>query len=507
MHVIVCGATGLVGRVLCKLLSSACISFTGTYNKTILENGRFINFGSQDDIRDNFSKVNPTICINCIAERNVDKCEDNWMETKRINCDIVENIATVCEEKGIHLIHISTDYVFDGKSPPYYPSSQSCPLQNYGISKCMAEQVVTNILGINKCTVVRVPVLFTHSIKSLNETAVTVIGRKILNQVHSCSEDNFNTRRPVFIDDFCEFLIKVINNKICGIIHYYSSNKMTKYEILKEIAGILNKRYDHVVPDSNCVADAKRPRDTQLLDDRVDASLYTQTDFRTALRMCFDKYIHPPIISQSATNESMFLMFDLDGTLVATDQVHYRCYVNALSPYGIDLKWDDFDKYINTCVFDEVLKEKYHLTNSDIRTIKAHKNNLMKDEDMFLVKGAEALIHHIHARNINTVVVTNTSREIVDLFKQKLPILNELKQWVCREDYTKPKPNSECYEVAMNSYYKNEKYIIGFENTMNGYNAIKEVARHVYIVTDKTRYCYSQIVVDDVNIVSDFERI
>jgi beta-phosphoglucomutase-like phosphatase (HAD superfamily) len=314
----------------------------------------------------------------------------------------------------------------------------------------------------------------------------------------------------VFIDDFCDFLINVINKGICGIVHYYSTNKITKYEILKEIADILNKTYYHIVPDNSCVADAKRPRDTQLLDESVDATMYTQTDFRTALRMCFDKYIHPPIMGLNdydAMNESMFLMFDLDGTLVATDQVHYCCYAKALSQYGIDLKWTDFDKYINTCVFDEVLKEKYHLMNDEICTIKAHKNNLMKDEDIFLIKGAEALIHHISSSNINTVVVTNTSREIVDLFKQKLPILNKIKQWVCREDYKQPKPNSECYNVAMNSYYKNEKYIIGFENTMNGYNAIKEVAKHVYIVTDKTRYCYSHITVHDVNIVSDFERI
>jgi beta-phosphoglucomutase-like phosphatase (HAD superfamily) len=76
------------------------------------------------------------------------------------------------------------------------------------------------------------------------------------------------------------------------------------------------------------------------------------------------------------------------------------------------------------------------------------------------MKNADKFIEYIEKYSVNHVVVTNTSSENVEFFKNKLPLLNKIKNWIVREDYKNQKPNSEPYELAIKKYYKNEQNII-----------------------------------------------
>lgn len=88
--------------------------------------------------------------------------------------------------------------------------------------------------------------------------------------------------------------------------------------------------------------------------------------------------------------------------------------------------------------------------------------------------------------DFNFCIVTNTNEETVKIFKEKLSLLNEIRQWIYREDYDFSKPNGECYELAKQNYYKNEKYIIGIEDSMVGYKALKEHTDLIYIYNNET---------------------
>ena len=178
MKVFVCGASGLVGRDLGKLLSEKKIEWIGSYFSRPCANSSYVNFLEIDKLREHFRQTNPTHCVNCIAERAVDVCEQKWQLTKQNNIDIVRNLATVCKEQNIHFVHISTDYVFDGETPPFTPESRPNPLQSYGISKLIAELRVQLLLP--SATIIRVPVLYTDSYHNFTETAVTLIGKKVL---------------------------------------------------------------------------------------------------------------------------------------------------------------------------------------------------------------------------------------------------------------------------------------------------------------------------------------
>ena len=276
MNVLVCGSSGILGRDLCKLLKKENINFIGTYNTNYVENAIKINFENIEDIKDKLSETKTTICVNCIVERQVNTCETNWDVTKKVNIDIVNNISKVCSKNNIHLIHISTDYVFDGENPPYYPNSLPNPLQNYGISKLISEFKV--LANLKNYTIVRVPVLYTDNIVNLQDTAVTLIGKKVLNRIEYTKEDNYSIRRPNYIPDFCKFILDLILNPKIGIYHFNNPyDKITKFEISNIIAKYFNKN-QHIIPINEYPNDGvERPKDTFLTDDKFNIKSYTFT--------------------------------------------------------------------------------------------------------------------------------------------------------------------------------------------------------------------------------------
>ena len=207
----------------------------------------------------------------------------------------------------------------------------------------------------------------------------------------------------------------------------------------------------------------------------------------------------------SKCSNNFFLMIDMDGTITDTENIHYNGYKYALEQYGINIDYDEYINLSNNGKVDEYLKEKIP---DNFKTIKIIKNSHIKTNNIInLMKGAEELINYIICFNINHVVVTNTSKENVDFFKEKNPLLNKLTNWITKEDYKYPKPNNECYFIAKSKYYKNEKYIIGIENTICGYNAIKFLTNIVYIMTSINNSQYSYFKIHDVNIIDDLQLI
>ena len=82
--------------------------------------------------------------------------------------------------------------------------------------------------------------------------------------------------------------------------------------------------------------------------------------------------------------------------------------------------------------------------------------------------------------------MTNTNREVVEHFKEQVPILKKLKNWIVREDYVNPKPDPECYQLAIKN--NTDRCIVGFENSREGLEALYKVTPNVFHVNNKTDY-------------------
>lgn len=503
MTILICGGSGILGQELCELLHNQKIDYIATYNKNKIENGIQIDFSNKEDIRENLTSKQITVCVNCIVERQVNICETNWETIKTINVNITNNIAKVCSELGIFLIHISTDYVFDGKNPPYYPSSQVNPLQNYGISKLMSEYKV-----ISNCTqyaIIRVPVLYTEKLKSLEDSAVTLIGKKILDRRIISKEDNYSIRRPNYIPDFCHFILNIIHTRTSGTFHFCNPHdKVTKYEVATCIANYLEKNINVIPIDIEPNDGVERPIDTLLLDTTYNIVDYSFTPFIEGIKKCFRKLYHPPLQSN---NTNLFLLIDLDGTLIDTDKIHYYAYERVFKTLcQYDISYDEYNNILETTGIDNFIKDTFGLDKYDI--IKSEKNkNIKETQSIEFVKNAQLLIDYIHCNQINHAVVTNTSGENVTFFKSLLPDLNKLSNWVVRENYVNPKPSSECYQLAKELYYKGEDYMIGFENTLSGYKSIQKVTDCIYMIINTDKNDVDYIKKQDVFLIDDFTQV
>lgn len=475
MKILVCGASGLLGREICNMLNEKNIEYIGTYNSKIIDQPNYFKFDLEN--LDNFiNNHKPDCIINCIVNRFVDDCELKWNNIKEINIDIAEKLASY----NIRIIHISTDYVFDGKASPYNPDSLKNPLQNYGISKYISELRIMNIS--KNYLIIRVPVLFTNKYSNLNETAVTVLGKKLMDlTLKSSYEDNISIRRPVYIPYFVNFIYDSIVNKNTGIYHFYNPyDKMTKYDMIQNISDIIGKSCKHIKPSYEL---SNRPYDTQLHDDKYDIAIYYKDhNFNNILESCFLKFYHPTDF------KDCFLLIDLDGTLVDSERQHYESYREIT-----DMHIDDFNIRVQNNDFpftNEVKNKKDLIFKTKIKDIK-------------LMPGSENFIDFIHKKNINHCVVTNTSQDNVTKYKEHIPQLNKLKNWITKDDYVNRKPSPECYDLAIKKFYSAEKYIIGFENSIAGYKALKPFTDIIYFMINNNNL----IINYDVFTIDSFECI
>ena len=496
MKVFIAGASGILGRDLAKLLSRNSIDYLGSYNSRPTEKCIKFDFFNEDEVERNLLESKVDVVINCIVERFTDVCEKDWNKTISVNVVIPDILSRVCARNNISFIHISTDYVFDGKSPPYSPLSEPNPLQNYGISKLIAEYRIK--ANLKQYLIIRVPVLYTDSYEYLDETAVTTLGKKVMNQIDTFTEDNVSIRRPVYIPDFCEFLVTSILTNKTGIHHYYNSvDKTTKYKMIKEISKYMNLRSNHILP-INSFADggANRPLDTELADNSVPPLTVSITK---GIELCFERFIHPDF---SECPEEFLVIFDLDGTLIDSDTDHYYAYRLALSGWT-DLSKEYYFNIINTKSIDYMLEDLK--IPVDIRPIiKRNKQNIM-NTSVDWIYGAEKFIMFLDSLGIEMAIVTNTDKANVEKFCNHLPTLRKIKNVITRQDYLVAKPDPECYKLAVERYGKGKKYIVGFENTVNGLRALKGVTNRTYCIANKYNYLYNDLKKEDTILIHNFD--
>ncbi len=140
-QVLVTGAGGQLGKCIQKIIELyPTLEFNFMYSKeldiTIIEN-----------VNQVFNTGNFDYCINCAAYTNVDQAEQTPEKAFKINAEGAKNLALACKWHNVVLIHISTDYVFDGeKSTPYTVEDEPNPINQYGNSKLKGEKYVQEIL-------------------------------------------------------------------------------------------------------------------------------------------------------------------------------------------------------------------------------------------------------------------------------------------------------------------------------------------------------------------------
>ncbi len=201
----------------------------------------FISFVFTDytqlDITDNkkikayFEKYKFDYCINCAAYTAVDKAEEEIDKAFSINAEATKNLAESCLLFETVLIHVSTDFVFDGKKlEPYTELDSPNPINVYGASKLKGEEYVEDIL--NKYFIIRTSWVYSEYGKNFVKTMLRLATEK-----NEISVVNDQIGSPTYAGDLANFILRLVynKNKMYGLYHYSNFGKISWYDFAVEI--------------------------------------------------------------------------------------------------------------------------------------------------------------------------------------------------------------------------------------------------------------------------------
>ena len=204
-----------------------------------------------------FSKNELDYCINCAAYTAVELAEEQSDLAYAVNADGPKNLAEVCKKYQVKLLHISTDFVFDGKKQtPYIESDMPNPLGVYGASKWQGERNIQEIM--EDYFIIRTSWLYSQygnnfmkSMLRLSETRdeISVVSDQI--------------GAPTYAGDLAEVLVKIVLSLSTnyGVYHYSNSGAISWYDFAVEIFTLFGKKIEvKPIKTKDYPTAAKRPR-------------------------------------------------------------------------------------------------------------------------------------------------------------------------------------------------------------------------------------------------------
>lgn len=266
--VVITGSNGLLGQSLLDLFLQekeyevvALSRSKNRYPKT--EGYQFFSTELTDKIALNnlLKEVNPDFIINTAAMTQVDACEDDKKYCDKINVELVENLIAFSEKSNCHLIHISTDFIFDGKQGYYKETDEPNPLSYYGLSKLKAEEAL--VKSTIEYTILRT-ILVYGKVHDMSRNNIVLWVRQMLSEEKEITIVNDQYRMPTYVDQLALACKLAIDKNATGIFNVSSNQLLSIYEIANQIAEVFNLKSTLIKPISSEKLNqkAKRPPKT-----------------------------------------------------------------------------------------------------------------------------------------------------------------------------------------------------------------------------------------------------
>ena len=255
MVVLVTGANGQLGQ------SLQHISAKYPQAKLVYYNSSDLNITDFSQCQNIFNEIKPDFCINAAAYTAVDKAESDTEKAYAVNVNGAENLAKACQEIGGTLIHISTDFVFDGsQKTPYTEEDATNPQGVYGMTKRQGEQAIEAIL--KQYLIIRTSWLYSQFANNFMKTMLRLGAER-----DTLSVVNDQTGTPTNAVDLAQALLQIITkihageiSEPYGIYHFSNEGVASWYDFAKQIFDIHKIRIDlQPISTSAYPTPAKRP--------------------------------------------------------------------------------------------------------------------------------------------------------------------------------------------------------------------------------------------------------
>lgn len=239
--ILITGSTGQLGNSLGKVFKSRYDLVFTSRTKPNKNTNYFLDITNSLLVKDMVSAISPDIIINLAALTNVDLCESNPDLAYAINFQGVKNLVNVF--KG-PIIHLSTDYVFDGKLGQYKENDITNPINVYGLTKYKAEKVLLE--KSKESLVIRTNVLYDYQSKAKSSFLNWVVNALKRGEKIKVVDDQFNN--PTWTNSISVVIDRAIRADLNGLIHWGDFDWISRYDFANKIADKFNLQSNLIEP-------------------------------------------------------------------------------------------------------------------------------------------------------------------------------------------------------------------------------------------------------------------
>ena len=285
INILVTGSNGQLGSSILSLENNF-----SDYNLlfTDIDDLDLLNFS---DVENYVVKNKIEVIINCAAYTNVDKAEDELGIADEINNLAVENLARLAKIFQMKLIHISTDYVFDGNAEkPYFETDKPNPQSIYGLTKMKGEKAMMRMNPVNSL-IIRTSWLYSEYGHNFVKTILKLCKEK---EKISIVSDQIGS--PTYANNLAQAILQLIpslKNKGVQIYHYANKGKCSWFEFAEEIVNLSNNICSvEAIPSERLETKAKRPKFSLLNTEKIETEFQIEIPYwKDSLKKCLLKGI------------------------------------------------------------------------------------------------------------------------------------------------------------------------------------------------------------------------
>jgi len=290
--ILVTGSNGLLGQKLTDLaVADGRITLVATSRgenrHPVKEGYTYIDLDilDSDRLRTVVAEHRPHIIINTAAMTNVDACEHDPEGCRKLNIEAVATLVELCEEFGIHLIHLSTDFIFDGKEGPYAEDAQPNPLSLYGQSKLDAEHHIER--SNCKWAILRT-ILVYGVVADMSRSNIVLWAKGALEKGEPLRVVNDQWRMPTLAEDLAQACLLTAISGAQGVFHISGKDMFAIHELVAAVADFwkLDKSLIRQVSSDTLSQAAPRPARTGFVLDKARRELgYEPRSFEEGLAL------------------------------------------------------------------------------------------------------------------------------------------------------------------------------------------------------------------------------
>ncbi len=288
--ILVTGSNGLLGQKLTERILSKNdfeLIATGKGDNRFPVKGGYtyveMDILDAESIDNVIGKFLPDVVINTAAMTNVDTCETEKEDCWALNVTAVEHLINSCEKHNVQLIHLSTDFIFDGLAGPYREDATPSPVSFYGESKLAAELLLQQ--SAIKWTVLRTIIVY-GIVSDMSRSNIVLWAKGALEKGNPINVVDDQWRMPTLAEDLAEICLLAAQKEAQGVFNASGKDMMSIIELVHQVADYyqLDKSLIKPISSDSLNQAAKRPVKTGfILDKSIEELGYQPHSFKEGI--------------------------------------------------------------------------------------------------------------------------------------------------------------------------------------------------------------------------------